>query len=88
MKIRKLRWHYYRKQGGPKGIENRCKEYATGCLICACWKFYDENGRFPTWFEASEANHKAMSDEVAKIPGLPLGPWQYLDITGVNPNAY
>lgn len=51
MKVRNIRWRFYRKAGGPREIGNRCKEYAEGCIICDAWKFYDERGRFPSFDE-------------------------------------
>ena len=48
MKVRKLKWRFYRKQGGPRGWGNRCKLYAQGCPCCDAYMFFYQHGRFPS----------------------------------------
>jgi hypothetical protein len=51
MKVRKLRWRFYKKRGGPRQIGNRCKDYEPGCIVCDAYRVYDQTGRFPTFEE-------------------------------------
>ncbi len=51
MKVRNIRKRFYRKQGGPRGIGLRCKDYAAGCIVCDSYRFYDRFGRFPSYEE-------------------------------------
>lgn len=69
-KVRKLRWRFYRKTGGPRGIGNRCKLYA-GCIVCESYRIYDATGRFPSFDEASDATDayfRANPGSTAEIP--------------------
>jgi hypothetical protein len=43
----------------------RCSEYCAGCICCEAWKFYDEQGRFPTFEEAHAQCDEAMRKERA-----------------------
>jgi hypothetical protein len=49
MKIKKLRWRFYRKTGGPRGLGNRCADYGPGCLVCESYRYLDQHGRFPSF---------------------------------------
>ena len=51
MKVRLLRWRYYKKTGGPRGWGNRCPDYGPGCHRCEMYRFLADHGRFPTWDE-------------------------------------
>lgn len=53
MKTRRLRWRFYRKVGGARGVGNRCKAYCPGCIVCESYRFLDQHGRFPTFDEVS-----------------------------------
>lgn len=60
MSIRRLRWRFYRKTGGPRGVGNRCKDYAPGCIGCESYRFLNCFGRFPSFDEVvaiSDAIH-------------------------------
>lgn len=63
MKLRNLRWRFYRKTGGPRGIGSRCTAYFAGCIVCESYRYLDEHGRFPTWEQA-----RAISDEILGNP--------------------
>jgi hypothetical protein len=52
MKVRKLRWRFYRKAGGGRGIGNRCSAYYPGCIVCEMYRYKDQHGGFPTFDEA------------------------------------
>ena len=54
MKVRKLKWRFSKKKGGPRGWGIRCKDYFPGCSCCEFYRYYDENGRFPTSDEVHE----------------------------------
>lgn len=49
--IRQLRWRFYRKTGGPREIGHRCKDYCPGCIVCECYRYLDQHGRFPSFDE-------------------------------------
>lgn len=63
MKLKRLRWRFYRKTGGPRGIGNRCKDYGPGCLVCESYRFYDQHGRFPSFDEV-----RPISDAILGNP--------------------
>jgi hypothetical protein len=63
MNIRKLRWRFYKKTGGPRGWGNRCKEYCAGCILCELYRIYDNTGRFPTGEEARIAANTSAKHE-------------------------
>lgn len=63
MKVRQLRWRFYRKTGGPRGWGNRCNDYGPGCILCEMYRFLDNHGRFPT-----EAERMEVCDEVLGNP--------------------
>lgn len=48
MNIRRLRWRFYKKTGGPRGWGNRCSDYGPGCALCERYRFMDDFGRWPT----------------------------------------
>lgn len=50
MTLRKLRYRFYRKTGGPR-MGNRCNDFAAGCLVCESYRFLDLHGRFPSFDE-------------------------------------
>jgi hypothetical protein len=51
VKVRHLRWRFYRKAGGPRGIGNRCGDYGPGCIVCESYRFLSRYGRFPSFDE-------------------------------------
>lgn len=68
MKLRKLRWRFYRKTGGPRGIGLR-HPYEAGCIGCESYRFLDQHGRFPTFDEVL-----AISDAIlGNPPPIPQG---------------
>ena len=74
MKVRRLRWRFYRKTGGPRGVGLRCKDYGPGCMICESYRFFDEHGRFPSFDEVAPicdeilGNPPRTSNEPSPIP--------------------
>jgi hypothetical protein len=64
MKVRSLRWRFYRKAGGPRGLGNRCGVYYPTCILCESYRLYIESGRFPTYEEAASVagDHRPMLD--------------------------
>lgn len=54
MKVRNLRRRVYRKKGGPPNIGLRCKDFEGGCIVCQCYRYFDENGGFPSFEQALE----------------------------------
>lgn len=63
MKVRSLRKRTYRKAGGPRRIGLRCKEYCAGCIVCECYRFLDDFGRFPSFDEAMRRGEAAVLAE-------------------------
>jgi hypothetical protein len=59
MKLRKLRWRFYKKTGGPRGWGNRCPDYGPGCPRCEMYRFHKDHGRFPTEVERSAYSAEA-----------------------------
>lgn len=53
MKVRRLRWRFYRKKGGPPGLGRRCKSYCPDCYVCESYRFFDSTGRFPSFEEVN-----------------------------------
>lgn len=45
MKVRDRKRIVYSGRGRDWG--RRCSDYATGCVVCEAWRFFDERGRFP-----------------------------------------
>lgn len=64
MKVRKNRWRFYRKTGGPRQIGNRCKMYGAGCIVCEAYRLYDATGTFPTF----DVAHYACREVMKNIP--------------------
>lgn len=61
MKVRRLRWRFYRKTGGCRQVGHRCKDYCAGCIVCDFYRFLDERGRFPYSFdEAREFSRQCV----------------------------
>lgn len=63
MKIRSLRWRFYKKKGGGRIYSLRCKEFEKGCIVCQAWKFLDDNKRFPSVDEALSITTSVTIDE-------------------------
>lgn len=55
MKVRHLKRRSYRKTGGGPNFGLRCKDYCAGCLLCDSFRFLDENGRFPRYYDEAQA---------------------------------
>jgi hypothetical protein len=66
MNQRQRKRHLSRGRGRYWG--KRCSEYCAGCICCEAWKFYDEQGRFPTFEEADRASTMAQAEEIQEIP--------------------
>lgn len=66
MKVRSLKWRFYRKTGGPRGWGLRCKVYAPGCLLCEFYRYFDESGRFPTVDEVIAISDVILGNEPRK----------------------
>ena len=63
MNLRRLRYRFYKKRGGPRGIGNNCKEFAPGCIVCQSYRHLRERGRFPTYEEMWLICEDAMRQE-------------------------
>jgi hypothetical protein len=62
MKVRQLRWRFYKKTGGPRGWGNRCKDYGPGCLLCEMYRYLDAYGRFPSFEEVSRISNLVLGN--------------------------
>ncbi len=69
MKARKLRWRFYKKKGGPRGIGNRCAVYLSGCIVCESYRLFYETGRFPAFYEIKD--RKAVINDDGQWEWLP-----------------
>lgn len=65
MKVRKQRWRFYRKKGGPyRSIGLRCKgEQEPCCIVCASYAYLELHGRFPSFDTARAMTQEAMQQE-------------------------
>ena len=68
MTVRNLRWRFYKKTGGPRGIGLNCKDYQPGCMVCDSYQYLRDHGRFPTFEEV-----RAISDAHMGNPPPPEG---------------
>lgn len=71
MKVRKNRWRFYRKAGGPRQIGNRCKVYGQGCIVCETYKLFDRNGKFPSYEEAHDEAVRVVPEHFGRLPEMP-----------------
>lgn len=79
--VRRLRWRFYRKTGGPRGWGNRCPDYGPGCPLCERYRFLDEFGRFP--MKDDEPELAARTDEARRLLSLSEEvsvPWKTLKL--------
>lgn len=54
MKLRSLKWRFYRKTGGPRELGHRCKDFCGGCIVCESYRYLDQHGGFPSFEEAAD----------------------------------
>jgi hypothetical protein len=62
MKVRRLRWRFYRKTGGPRNIGLCCKDYGPGCIVCESYRYLHRHGRFPSFEEALDIADVVLSN--------------------------
>lgn len=78
MNVRRLRWRFYKKRGGPRGLGYRCKDYCAGCIVCESYRYLDQHGRFPTFEEISPICELIMMGQWSEEMGLPFDAAEFL----------
>lgn len=77
MRVRDLRWRFYKKHGGPRGVGHRCTAYFPGCIVCEAYRFLDQHGRFPSFAEVSPiCDEEASKDHEAWLETDEGRKWQ------------
>jgi hypothetical protein len=68
VKVTKLRWRFYKKKGGPRGLGHRCSEYFAGCIVCDSYRYLDRHGRFPTFDEVCALSRAIFDNQSTGEP--------------------
>lgn len=58
----------------------RCRTFAAGCILCACWHHFDMRGFFPRSFEDATMYDKQLTDtfgwDVDDVPWSEAGKYR------------